>query len=180
MTTVPADHKEAALGLGATRWEMIRMAVIPCCRCGIIGDAMLVLGRAIGETIAVAIVIGDVPELGKYLFGQGDTLASVIASEFGRGDRPAPLRTVRRGTRAVRAHIAGERAGARLGQCVPPAVTRTPTTGPGGNQEISGGSGDGSMSAHSASSELLQRYCGKPAATTRGPNCTRDCCSQRR
>ena len=83
MTTVPPDHKEAALGLGATRWEMIRMAVIPYCRSGIVGGAMLGLGRAIGETIAVAIVIGDVPQLGKYLFGQGDTLASVIASEFG-------------------------------------------------------------------------------------------------
>src|SRR3984957_15562712 len=83
MTTVPPDQKEAALGLGATRWEMIRMAVIPYCRSGIVGGAMLGLGRAIGETIAVAIVIGDVPQLGKSLFGQGDTLASVIASEFG-------------------------------------------------------------------------------------------------
>jgi ABC-type phosphate transport system permease subunit len=83
MTTVPADHKEAALGLGATRWEMIRMAVIPYCRSGIVGGAMLGLGRAIGETIAVAIVIGDVPQLSQHLFNQGDTLASVIASEFG-------------------------------------------------------------------------------------------------
>jgi phosphate ABC transporter permease protein PstC len=83
MTTVPADQKEAALGLGATRWEMIRMAVIPYCRPGIVGGAMLGLGRAIGETIAVAIVIGDVPQLSRHLFNQGDTLASVIASEFG-------------------------------------------------------------------------------------------------
>jgi phosphate ABC transporter permease protein PstC len=83
MTTVPADHKEAALGLGATRWEMIRMAVIPYCRSGIVGGAMLGLGRAIGETIAVTIVIGDAPQLGKHLFGQGYTLAAVIANEFG-------------------------------------------------------------------------------------------------
>jgi phosphate ABC transporter permease protein PstC len=83
MTTVPADHKEAALGLGATRWEMIRMAVIPYCRSGIVGGAMLGLGRAIGETIAVTIVIGDAPQLGKQLFGQGYTLAAVIANEFG-------------------------------------------------------------------------------------------------
>jgi phosphate ABC transporter permease protein PstC len=83
MTTVPADQKEAALGLGATRWEMIRIAVIPYCRPGIVGGAMLGLGRAIGETIAVAIVIGDVPQLSQHLFNQSDTLASVIASEFG-------------------------------------------------------------------------------------------------
>jgi phosphate ABC transporter permease protein PstC len=83
MATVPADHKEAALGLGATRWEMARMAVLPYCRSGIVGGAMLGLGRAIGETIAVTIVIGDAPQLGEHLFGQGYTLAAVIANEFG-------------------------------------------------------------------------------------------------
>jgi phosphate ABC transporter permease protein PstC len=83
MATVPADHKEAALGLGATRWEMIRTAVLPYCRAGIVGGAMLGLGRAIGETIAVTIVIGDAPQLGQHLFGQGYSLAAVIANEFG-------------------------------------------------------------------------------------------------
>jgi phosphate ABC transporter permease protein PstC len=83
MATVPADHKEAALGLGATRWEMIRMAVLPYCRAGISGGAMLGLGRAIGETIAVTIVIGDSPQLAHHLFGQGYSLAAVIANEFG-------------------------------------------------------------------------------------------------
>jgi phosphate ABC transporter permease protein PstC len=83
MATVPADHKEAALGLGATRWEMIRTAVLPYCRTGIVGGAMLGLGRAIGETIAVTIVIGDAPQLGDHLFGQGYSLAAVIANEFG-------------------------------------------------------------------------------------------------
>ena len=83
MTTVPADHKEAALALGATRWEMIRMAVLPYCRGGITGGAMLGLGRAIGETIAVTIMIGDAPQLGHHLFGQGYSLAAVIANEFG-------------------------------------------------------------------------------------------------
>ena len=83
MATVPADHKEAALGLGATRWEMIRLAVLPYCRSGIVGGAMLGLGRAIGETIAVTILIGDAPKLGHQLFGQGYTLAAVIANEFG-------------------------------------------------------------------------------------------------
>jgi phosphate ABC transporter permease protein PstC len=83
MATVPADQKEAALGLGATRWEMIRTAVLPYCRAGIVGGAMLGLGRAIGETIAVTIVIGDAPQLGSHLFGQGYSLAAVIANEFG-------------------------------------------------------------------------------------------------
>ncbi len=83
MATVPLDHKEAALGLGATRWEMIRIAVLPYCRPGIVGGAMLGLGRAIGETIAVTLVIGNAPQLGAHLFGQGYTLAAVIANEFG-------------------------------------------------------------------------------------------------
>jgi phosphate ABC transporter permease protein PstC len=83
MSTVPPDHKEAALGLGATRWEMIRIAVIPYCRGGIVGGAMLGLGRALGETIAVTILIGDAPRLGSQLFGQGYSLAAVIANEFG-------------------------------------------------------------------------------------------------
>ena len=83
MATVPSDHKEAALGLGATRWEMIRVAVLPYCRSGIVGGAMLGLGRAIGETIAVTILIGDAPRLGSQLFGQGYSLAAVIANEFG-------------------------------------------------------------------------------------------------
>ncbi|HEX3520292.1 MAG TPA: phosphate ABC transporter permease subunit PstC [Solirubrobacteraceae bacterium] len=83
MSTVPSDHKEAALGLGATRWEMIRIAVLPYCRSGIVGGAMLGLGRAIGETIAVTILIGDAPQLGSHLFGQGYSLAAVIANEFG-------------------------------------------------------------------------------------------------
>jgi phosphate ABC transporter permease protein PstC len=83
MATVPADHKEAALGLGATRWEMIRIAVLPYCRSGIVGGAMLGLGRAIGETIAVTILIGNAPRLGEHLFSQGYSLAAAIANEFG-------------------------------------------------------------------------------------------------
>ena len=83
IATVPADHKEAALALGATRWEMIRMAVLPYSRAGITGAAMLGLGRAIGETIAVTLVVGNAPTIGKHLFDQGYTLAAVIANEFG-------------------------------------------------------------------------------------------------
>jgi phosphate transport system permease protein len=83
IATVPAEHKEAALALGATRWEMIRMAVLPYARSGITGGAMLGLGRAIGETIAVVLVIGNAPVIGSHLFNQGYSLAAVIANEFG-------------------------------------------------------------------------------------------------
>jgi phosphate ABC transporter permease protein PstC len=83
IATVPPEHKEAALALGATRWEMIRMAVLPYARPGITGGAMLGLGRAIGETIAVVLVIGNAPVIGSHLFNQGYTLAAVIAAEFG-------------------------------------------------------------------------------------------------
>jgi phosphate ABC transporter permease protein PstC len=83
LATVPAENKEAALALGATRWEMIRMTVLPYARPGITGGAMLGLGRAIGETIAVVLVIGNAPTIGRHLFDQGYSLAAVIANEFG-------------------------------------------------------------------------------------------------
>jgi phosphate ABC transporter permease protein PstC/phosphate ABC transporter permease subunit PstA len=83
ISTVPTEQKEASLALGATRWEMLRMSVLPYSRAGITGAAMLGLGRAIGETIAVVLVIGNSPTLGKSIFSQGYTLASVIANEFG-------------------------------------------------------------------------------------------------
>jgi phosphate ABC transporter permease protein PstC len=83
MATVPSEHKEAALALGATRWEMIRMAVIPYSRSGIVGGSMLGLGRAIGETIVATLVIGNAAEIPKQIFDQGYTLAAVIANEFG-------------------------------------------------------------------------------------------------
>jgi phosphate ABC transporter permease protein PstC len=83
IATVPRENKEAALALGATRWEMIRLAVIPYARPGITGGAMLGLGRALGETIAVVLVIGNAPTIGQHLFNQGYSLAAVIANEFG-------------------------------------------------------------------------------------------------
>jgi phosphate transport system permease protein len=83
ITTVPPELKEAALALGATRWEMIRVAILPYARPGIVGASMLGLGRALGETIAVTLVIGNASTLGSQLFDQGYTLAAVIANEFG-------------------------------------------------------------------------------------------------
>ena len=83
LATVPPELKEASLALGATRWEMIRQAVLPYSRAGITGAAMLGLGRAIGETIAVTLVIGNALTVGHSIFQQGYTLAAVIANEFG-------------------------------------------------------------------------------------------------
>lgn len=83
ISTVPPEHKEAALALGATRWEMIRIAILPYSRVGITGAALLGLGRAVGETIAVVLVIGSASVVGDQVFSQGNTLAAVIANEFG-------------------------------------------------------------------------------------------------
>jgi len=81
--TVPRGHKEAALALGATRWEMIRGAVFPHSRAGTVAAVMLGLGRAMGETIAAALVIGSSPQITARLFGSGDAMAAVIANQFG-------------------------------------------------------------------------------------------------
>ena len=82
MTAVPNSQREAVLALGATRWEMIRIGVLRNSRIGIVGAIMLGLGRALGETMAVTMVIGNHPEISKSLFAPGYTLASVIANEF--------------------------------------------------------------------------------------------------
>jgi len=82
MTAVPNSQREAVLALGATRWEMIRIGVLRNSRIGIVGAVMLGLGRALGETMAVTMVIGNHPNISKSLFAPANTLASVIAGEF--------------------------------------------------------------------------------------------------
>jgi len=82
LKTVPQPLKEAALALGATRWEAIRLAVLPYARQGIVGAALLGLGRALGETMAVTMVIGNAPEVHASLFAPGYSLPAVIANEF--------------------------------------------------------------------------------------------------
>ncbi len=82
LAVVPQHQREAALALGATRWEMIRIGVLKNARAGIIGAIILGLGRALGETIAVTLVIGNTPQIAKSLFAPGYTMASVIANEF--------------------------------------------------------------------------------------------------
>jgi len=82
LIAVPQTQREAVLALGATRWEMVRMAVLRNARVGIMGGIILGLGRAIGETMAVTMLIGNRPEIAKSLFAPGYTMASVIANEF--------------------------------------------------------------------------------------------------
>jgi phosphate transport system permease protein len=82
LSAVPRQQREAALALGATRWEMIRIGVLRNARAGILGGVILGLGRALGETMAVTMVIGNRPEIAKSLFAPGYTMASVIANEF--------------------------------------------------------------------------------------------------
>jgi len=81
--TVPDDERESALALGATRWEMIRLAVLPRSRQGVIAAVILGFGRAVGETIAVAYLIGGIAnQITPHLFQQGSTIAATIALQF--------------------------------------------------------------------------------------------------
>jgi phosphate transport system permease protein len=82
LMVVPQHQREAVLALGATRWEMIRIGVLRNARAGIVGGIILGLGRALGETMAVTMVIGNSTEISKSLFAPGYTMASVLANEF--------------------------------------------------------------------------------------------------
>jgi phosphate transport system permease protein len=82
LLAVPRSQREAALALGATRWEAIQKAVLPFAKSGIIGGVILGLGRAFGETMAVTMLIGNTHEMSASLFAPGYTMASLIANEF--------------------------------------------------------------------------------------------------
>ncbi|MGE0440421.1 MAG: phosphate ABC transporter permease subunit PstC [Gemmatimonadales bacterium] len=82
LLAVPASQREAALGLGATRWEAAWTAVVPYARSGIFGAVILGLGRALGETMAVTMLIGNAHDLSSSLFAPGYTMAAIIANEF--------------------------------------------------------------------------------------------------
>ena len=82
MIAVPSVQREAVLALGATRWEMIRIGVLRNARIGIVGAVILGLGRALGETMAVTMVIGNRPEIAKSFLAPGYSMASVLANEF--------------------------------------------------------------------------------------------------
>lgn len=82
LRAVPSEQREAAIALGATRWEVIRVSVLSYAKSGIMGAVFLGLGRAIGETMAVTMVIGNRPEISASIFAPAHTMASVIANEF--------------------------------------------------------------------------------------------------
>jgi phosphate transport system permease protein len=82
LLTVPREQREAALALGATRWESTWKVVVPWARAGITGSVFLALARAVGETMAVTMVIGNDPKIVASLFAPGYTIAAVIANEF--------------------------------------------------------------------------------------------------
>jgi len=82
LLAVPQTQREAALALGATRWEMVRHVVLPYARSGILGSIFLALARALGETMAVTMVIGNRPEISASLFAPAYTMAAVLANEF--------------------------------------------------------------------------------------------------
>ena len=88
MRAVPNTQREAMLALGATRWETIRRAVLPYSRSGLVGAIILGLGRALGETMAVTMVIGNKYVVTPSLFSPGTTIASKIAGEFGEAATP--------------------------------------------------------------------------------------------
>jgi phosphate transport system permease protein len=83
---VPPVYKESAYGLGATTWEVMRGVVIPYTRVSVVGGIMLGLGRALGETMAVTFVIGNANRITGSLFGPGNTIASLVALEFGESE----------------------------------------------------------------------------------------------
>jgi phosphate transport system permease protein len=82
LLSVPRDQREAALALGSTRWESTWKVVVPFARTGIMGSIFLALARALGETMAVTMVIGNTPAIAMSLFSPGDSIASVIANQF--------------------------------------------------------------------------------------------------
>ena len=86
MMAVPASQREAAYSIGATRWEVVRTGVLGYARSGIFGATILGLGRAVGETMAVTMIIGNIPALPASFFQHGATMASVIANEFSEAD----------------------------------------------------------------------------------------------
>jgi len=86
LQAVPQTHREAAVGLGATPWDTIRYAVLPSARSGIAGAIILGLNRALGETMAVTMVIGNRPKASISLFDPAYSMASVVANEFAEAD----------------------------------------------------------------------------------------------
>jgi phosphate transport system permease protein len=91
LAAVPTELMEGALALGATRWQVLARVVIPSARSGLLGAVTLAMGRALGETIAVTMVIGNTPSIAHSLFAPASTMASVIANQFSEATEPFHL-----------------------------------------------------------------------------------------
>jgi len=91
ITMVPSHLKEGAYALGSTRWEVVRSVILPYTKSGLFAGILLSLGRALGETMAVTMVIGNTSLIPKSIFAPGNTMASVIANEFTEADKPVYL-----------------------------------------------------------------------------------------
>ena len=89
--SVPMSLREAHLGIGATHWEVVRHVILPTARVGLLGGVMLAFGRAIGETIAVTMVIGNIDQVPPSVFQPGQTIASKIATNLGDVSDPVEL-----------------------------------------------------------------------------------------
>ncbi|MDE0519060.1 MAG: phosphate ABC transporter permease subunit PstC [Bdellovibrionales bacterium] len=89
--TIPKSNREAVLGLGATRWEMLKIAVLRGSSTGIIGAVIMGLGRALGETMAVTMVIGNAPSIKMSLFEPAQTMASILANQYAEADNELHL-----------------------------------------------------------------------------------------
>jgi phosphate transport system permease protein len=94
LLAVPTEQREAALAVGATRWESTWQVVVPYARAGILGSIFLALARALGETMAVTMVIGNTPQISASLFAPGYSIAAVIANEFTEATGPAYLESL--------------------------------------------------------------------------------------
>jgi phosphate transport system permease protein len=91
LAAVPIEQQEGALALGATRWQVLSRVVVPSARAGLLGAVTLAMGRALGETIAVTMVIGNTPAIAHSLFAPASTMASVIANQFTEATEPFHL-----------------------------------------------------------------------------------------
>ena len=173
LLAVPNSQREAAMALGATRWEAVRTAIVPYARSGIIGAIILGLGRALGETMAVTMLIGNRHDISTSLFAPGYTMAAVIANEFAEAATPMHYRRadVRRAA-ALRRHGAGQRRRAaadlagRRG-AGPGGPDDEPPRVPALQEQRDGGADDRGRDRRRAAAALHPRLAGRSAAPAR-------------
>ena len=166
LLSVPREQREAALALGATRWESTWKVVLPYARPGLYGAIFLALGRALGETMAVTMVIGNRPEIAASLFAPAYSMAAVIANEFSEATEEIYLHSlIAVGARPVRPDHGREpgRAGADCGHVQPRerAMTRAWRTAAAQGRQRGDARPDG----------RLHRRCASPCSSSSSATC---------